>query len=149
MRLERSVVWGIALVLVAAAPLRGQQAEVEAAVRSTLDAWRSGEYAAFVASYHPDARGFFLDGGDVVAGFSLDALEATAEAGFQADVALRDLDVAVYGDSAVAVGYLEGTLILPGGLRMEGVWRYSETRIRGDDGWQVVQFHISRREGAG
>lgn len=140
---------GIIALFVTALPAAGQQAQVEAAVRATLEAWRLGDYPAFVASYHPRARGFFLDGGDVVAGFSLDALEATAEAGFQADVALRDLDVAVYGDSAVAVGYLEGTLILPGGLRMEGVWRYSETRIRGDDGWQVVQFHISRREGAG
>ena len=147
MKLVRSVGWGIALILVAAAPLRSQQAEVEAAVRSTLEAWRSGEYAAFVASYHPDARGFFLDGGDVVEGFSLEALEATADAGFRADVALTELDVAVYGTAAVAVGLLEGTLTLPGGMELSGTWRYSETRVREGGAWRVVQFHISPRTG--
>jgi ketosteroid isomerase-like protein len=139
--------WAVALTLLSVAPARGQEADVEAAVRATLDAWRSAEYTAFVASYHPDARGFFLDGGDVIEGFNLEALEATAEAGFQADVELTDLDVAVYGDAAVAVGLLEGALTLPGGLRLEGVWRYSETRIRDGGAWRIVQFHISRREG--
>jgi ketosteroid isomerase-like protein len=143
-----SVGWGIVALLIAL-PARGQEADVEAAVRGTLDAWRTGEYAAFVGSYHPDARGFFLDGGDVIAGFSLEALEATAEAGFQADVTLRDLDVAVYGDAAVSVGLLEGALTLPGGFRMEGVWRYSETRVRDGSEWTIVQFHISPQQGTG
>ncbi|MBT8404767.1 MAG: nuclear transport factor 2 family protein [Gemmatimonadetes bacterium] len=142
-----SLVWGMVVLLVAL-PVHGQEAEVEAAVRGTLDAWRNGEYAEFVAAYHPDARGFFLDGGDVIASFSLEALEATAEAGFQADVQLRDLDVVVYDATSVAVGLLEGALTLPGGLRLEGVWRYSETRIVTDGAWKIVQFHISPREGA-
>lgn len=142
--------WGAAAVvglLAGVGPAAAQQADAEAAVRATLDAWRSGEYAAFVDSYHPDARGFFLDGGDLMAGFSLDALEATAEAGFRADVTLRDLDVAVYGTTSVAVGLLDGTLTLPGGLQLAGPWRYSETRVLTDGAWKVVQFHISRREG--
>lgn len=143
----RSMAWAILLLLVGAAPGTAQDTEVEAAVRATLDAWRNGEYAAFVGSYHPDARGFFLDGGDVIEGFSLDALEATAEAGFDADVELRDLDVKVYGSTSVAVGLLEGTLTLPGGLALTGVWRYSETRVHEAGAWKIVQFHISRREG--
>ncbi|NNF37306.1 MAG: DUF4440 domain-containing protein [Gemmatimonadetes bacterium] len=143
----RSIAWALLLLFVGAAPGVAQQAEVEAAVRATLDAWRTGQYAAFVGSYHPDARGFFLDGGDVIEGFSLDALEATAEAGFDADVTLSDLDVKIYGTSSVAVGLLEGTLTLPGGLQLSGVWRYSETRIREGGAWKIVQFHISRREG--
>lgn len=143
----RSMAWALLLLVVSAVPGSAQQAEVEAAVRATLDAWRTGEYAAFVGSYHPDARGFFLDGGGVIAGFSLDALEATAEAGFDADVALSDLDVKVYGSTSVAVGLLEGTLTLPGGFELSGVWRYSETRIRDGGAWKIVQFHISPREG--
>ncbi len=139
--------WALLLLVVGSVPGSAQQAEVEAAVRATLDAWRTGEYAAFVGSYHPAARGFFLDGGGVIAGFSLDALEATAEAGFEADVVLRDLDVKVYGSTSVAVGLLEGTLTLPGGFALSGVWRYSETRIRDGGTWKIVQFHISPREG--
>lgn len=143
----RTMAWTILLLLVAVAPGAGQQADVEAAVRATLDAWRTGDYAAFVDSYHPEARGFFLDGGGVVEGFSLDALEATAEAGFEADVALSDLDVKVFGTTSVAVGEFEGTLTLPGGFQMSGVWRYSETRVNEGGAWKIVQFHISPREG--
>ena len=143
MKLIRRWGLGVAVAVAAAAPLQAQEAEVEAAVRGTLEAWRAGEYATFVASYHPDARGFFLDGGNVVEGFSLAALEATAEAGFRADVVLGDLDVSVYGTASVAVGLLEGTLTLPGGMEMTGTWRYSETRILDDEGWRIVQFHIS------
>ncbi|WP_405284265.1 DUF4440 domain-containing protein [Gaopeijia maritima] len=128
-----------------AAPLRGQQAEVESAVRATLDAWSAGDYQGFVDAYHPEARGFFLDGGDLIQAFSLDALEATAEAGFRAEVTLRDLDVAVYGTTSVAVGYIEGQLVLPGGITLQGPWRYSETRVRTDGAWRIVQFHLSKR----
>ncbi len=132
---------------IAARGLAAQEAEVAAAVRGTLDAWRTGNYAAFVASYHPDARGFFLDGSALIQGFDLEALEATADAGFRADVELTDLDVRIYGSAAVAVGYLTGTLELPGGLKLPGTWRYSETRIRDAGAWKIVQFHISPRDG--
>lgn len=131
-------------MVLAAAPAEAQQAEVESAVRATLEAWSSGDYAGFVASYHPDARGYFLDGGDLLQGFDLATLEATAEAGFEADITLEDLDVVVYGSTAAAVGMLEGGLILPGGMRIEGPWRYSETRVLSDGAWRIVQFHLSR-----
>ena len=53
----------------------------------------------------------------------------------------------VYDGSSVAVGLLEGALTLPGGMRLEGVWRYSETRVLSDGAWKIVQFHISTRQG--
>ena len=81
-------------------------------------------------------------------GFNVQALRAVAEAGFRADVVVRDLDVQVHGGTAMTVGYLEGSLTMPGGMSLQGVWRYSESRVSTDDGWKVVQFHISQQAGA-
>ncbi|MEQ9401358.1 MAG: DUF4440 domain-containing protein [Longimicrobiales bacterium] len=123
--------------------VHAQEAEVAAAVRATLDAWKSGRHQAFVDQYHPGARGFFLDGGPLTGGFDVQSLAAAADAGFEADVTLRDLEVQVHGTAAMAAGYLEGTLTLPGGISLPGTWRYTEARTRTPSGWKIVQFHIS------
>ena len=136
----------VLLLLAAVSNVRAQEAEVSEAVNATLTAWADGEYETFVGFYHPDARGFFLDGGALMDGFSAPALQAAAEAGFKADIEVRDLDVQLYGPVAVSVAYIEGALTLPGGLVLEGTWRYSETRVQTDDGWMVVQFHISSQQ---
>lgn len=126
-----------------ASNLGAQEADVASAVRATLDAWKAGRHQAFVDQYHPDARGFFLDGGPLTRGFDVESLTAAAEAGFEADVTLRDLDVRMYPGVAVSVGYLEGTLTLPGGISLPGTWRYSETRVQDGGSWKIVQFHVS------
>lgn len=146
---HRVVGLSLVLLLVGAVPnVSAQEAEVEGAVNATLAAWSSGDYQAFVDQYHPDARGFFLDGGPLLAGgFDVQVLQAAADAGFAASVEVRDLDVQVHGSSSVAVAYLVGSLTLPGGFVMEGTWRYSETRVSTAQGWKVIQFHVSQQEG--
>ena len=115
-------------------------------LNATLAAWADGEYETFVGFFHPGARGFFLDGGALMQGFNAPTLEAMAQAGFTADVEVRDLNVEVYGSTAVSVAYIEGALTLPGGLVIQGAWRYSETRVETDDDWKVVQFHMSAQQ---
>jgi ketosteroid isomerase-like protein len=100
---------GLMLLLVAAVPnIRAQEAEVSAAVHATLEAWAAGDFETFVGFYHPDARGFFLDGRPLIDGFSVDALQVMADAGFQANVEVQDLDVQMHGGTAMSVGYLVG-----------------------------------------
>ena len=140
---------GLGLVLLLPAPnVRAQEAEVSAAVHATLAAWTTGDFETFVGFYHPEARGFFLDGGPLTDGFTVVALQAIADAGFQANVEVTDLDVQVYGRTAMSVGYLVGSLTLPGGMSLQGTWRYSESRVSTDDGWKIIQFHISQQVGA-
>lgn len=139
---------GLMLLLVAAVPnIRAQEAEVSAAVHATLEAWAAGDFETFVGFYHPDARGFFLDGRPLIDGFSVDALQVMADAGFQANVEVQDLDVQMHGGTAMSVGYLVGSLTLPGGMSLSGTWRYSESRVETPDGWLIVQFHISQQSG--
>ena len=70
-----------------------------------------------------------------------------ADAGFQANVEVQDLDVQMHGGTAMSVGYLVGSLTLPGGMSLSGTWRYSESRVETPDGWLIVQFHISQQSG--
>lgn len=120
-----------------------QEADVRRAIRETLGAWSSGDFDRFASYYHPQARGFFLDGGVLLEGVDAEALKAGYEAGVRASFTLADLDVRLFGDVAVSEAYLEGALTLPGGAVRPGTWRYSETRIREGSTWKVVQFHFS------
>ena len=127
--------------------LGAQEANVESVVRSTLLALSEGRYDDFIAHFDPAARGFFLDGGPLLAtGFSVDQLNMAAAAGAGVSVDIDELDSRIHGDAAVSVAYLEGSLTLPGGVVIEGTWRYSETRIRRGGAWRIVQFHMSPLE---
>lgn len=143
----RAVGWLLALLLGGPLSLHAQEAEVSAAVRETLTAWSNEDYETFLSFYHPEARGFFLDGSRLIRGFDPAVLAAARDAGFDAEVELRDLEVAVLGTTAIAVGYVSGTLTLPGGISIDGSWRYSETRVLDDGVWKTIQFHFSELQG--
>lgn len=141
---RRAVGFCLALTLVGSGErLHAQEAEVTGAIRETLAAWGAGRFDDFSDFYHRDARGFHLDGGPLTGAFNQMTIQAAYAAGFRADVTLRDLEVRVFGDVAVAAGYLAGTLTLPGGATIPGTWRYSETRVLEEGLWKVVQFHFS------
>lgn len=124
------------------------EAEVRAALEATVAAWSAGDFDAFVGQYEEGVRGFFLDGGPLVLGFDVAALRMAHDAGLTAAVTARDVDVRVFGATAVTVAYIDGSINLPGGAgSIGGTWRYSDTRVRGDDGWKIVQYHVSELSG--
>ena len=90
-----------------------------------------------------DARGFNLDNGALITGLHQTMLQAAVTAGFRVHVQPRDIDIKIYGNVAVTVAYLDGSITLPGGEPRPGTWRYSETRVKIDGIWKVVQYHIS------
>ena len=123
--------------------LQAQEDAVRASMMETLAAWNAGDVTGFGAFFATDTRGFNLDGGILIRGFNAQALEAAISAGFGINVEPRDIDVKVYGNAAVGVAYLDGSITLPGGAVREGTWRYSETRVNDGGTWKVVQYHIS------
>jgi ketosteroid isomerase-like protein len=125
-------------------PTQGaQDGDVRAAMMESLAAWSAGDFDRLGQFYSAEARGFLFGGGTLVKGFNPVALQAAYEAGFRATFDVRDLDVRVLGDVAVAVAYLDGSLTLPGGEEQAGSWRYSETRVRDGDSWKIAQYHFS------
>ena len=130
-------------IIVSLPAVQAQEEEVRAAMLATLAAWNAGDVAEFGALFGSETRGFNLDGGLLIRGFNAPALEAAISAGFGINVEPRDIDVKMYGDAAVGVAYLDGSITLPGGMVREGTWRYSETRVKEGGTWKVVQYHIS------
>jgi uncharacterized protein (TIGR02246 family) len=119
-------------------------AAVRAAISETLAAWTAGDFEQLAQFYRPDARGFLFGGGPLARGFNAVALQAAYETGFRTAFQVRGLDVMVLGDAAIAVAYLDGTLTMPGGEEESGSWRYSETRVRDGENWQIAQYHFSK-----
>ena len=115
MRARRFIVLFFLLALPVPGALRAQEEAVQQAIVETLAAWTSGSFETFQTFYAPDTRGFFLDGGLLVEGFNLGALQAAYNTGFRAEFEVRDLDVRLVGDVALSTSYLEGALTLPSG----------------------------------
>jgi uncharacterized protein (TIGR02246 family) len=136
-----------AAVVILGGPAASQETPdgaVRAAMTETLAAWTAGDFERLAQFYRPDARGFLFGGGPLAKGFNAVALQAAYETGFRATFQVRGLDVRVLGDVAIAVAYLDGTLTMPGGEAESGSWRYSETRVRDGEHWQIAQYHFSK-----
>lgn len=124
-----------------------QEADVRAAMEESLAAWRNQDFETLGGFYAANTRGFMLDGGYLITGFSIEALQAAASMGVAFDVEPQEVDITMVGDGvAVAVALLEGSVTLPGGAVQEGSWRYSETRVLEGGTWKVVQYHFSPLE---
>ena len=124
-----------------------QEAEVRAAVSATLAALVARDVPAFANFYHNDTRGFFVDRTSMIEGFSSLAVLAAFATGLRVNVVMNDLDVKVYGNTAVVRAIFQGSVTLPLGAVASGTWRYSETRVLDEGTWKVVQYHVSQAAG--
>lgn len=133
-----------AMSSLATGPARAQETEARTAVSETLAALVTNEFTTFVDFFHDDARGFFVDGSTMIEGLGVMAFRAAYLAGLRTNVVMRNLNVRVYGNTAVSGALLGGSVTLPGGSVTEGSWRYSDTRVLEDGTWKIVQYHLSR-----
>ncbi len=116
---------------------------VTEAVMATLAAWNGGDADAYVSSFHPDYRGFFLDGellGEII---DKDGLEIAYDDGYLPKMSVQHLDVKIYDDTAIVTGYVVGTIAYPQDGSAGGTWRYSEVRITHNGQWKVLHHHLS------
>ena len=121
-----------------------QEAEVRAAVSETFAALVERDVTKFASFYHDDTRGFFVDRTTMIQGFITIAVRLAFATGLRVNVVMSDLDVKVYGNTAVSGALFQGSVTLPGGAVASGSWRYSDTRVLEDGTWKIVQYHISR-----
>jgi len=132
------------ITLLANAAVHAQEADVRADISETLSALANRDAATFVGFFHNDVRGFFVDGSAMVEGLYLLAVRAAYVTGLRTNLVMSDLNVRVYGNTAVSGALLGGSVTLPGGAVRTGTWRYSDTRVLEEGTWKIVQYHISQ-----
>ncbi len=145
---SRRVIFVFCLMsLLASGSASAQEAEVRAAIEETLAALIARDAATFGSFYHDDTRGFFVDRTTMINGYSSIAVRLAFGTGLRVNVTMDELDVKVYGNTAVVGARFQGSVTLPGGAVATGTWRYSETRVLEDGTWKVVQYHVSQPAG--
>ena len=120
--------------------------DVKAALQAHFDAVNSGDVNAFV-QYYPSESSSFAGGG-LLGKFSLEDrrknFQAGVNAGQKRNLQLRHIEVKIYGNTAIATGYLVGTAVNPPNndvlqLRMQR----TAVLIKQGGQWKEVHHHRS------
>jgi ketosteroid isomerase-like protein len=137
----------LALAAFAVPATAGDAEDVTAAVLA-VDAAYNDRNAEIVAQYlHPDHTRFpspgVLGAGLLSEGFDKEALAARFKAGLEVNITTRHLAVDLYGNTAIATGYNEGTVTQPSGEVKREVARFTEVWIKEGGKWLRVHIHSS------
>ncbi len=120
--------------------------DVKAALLGHFDAVNSGDVNAFVRYYPSESSSFA--GGGLLGKFSLEDrrknFQAGVNAGQKRNLQLRHIEVKIYGNTAIATGYLVGTAVNPPNndvlqLRMQR----TAVLIKQGGQWKEVHHHRS------
>lgn len=120
------------------------EAEVRAAVADLLAGYNSGSAEQIERRLAARRNGFQSGGGllrDIV---DLEELRGAFRSGVKLNFEMRELEVAVYGDAALATGLFGGTVNRPNGpARADGPWRASLVWHREGADWKLAHSHLS------
>lgn len=121
------------------------ESEVRDAVSSLFAGYNSGTVEAIERLVAPQQSSFRSEGG--LLGQIVDPnLRNAYRAGLKLDFKVNDLDVTVYGDTALAT-FVVGGLVTPppgnGDARFDGPWRTSHLWQRQGGAWRLVHAHQS------
>ncbi len=125
------------------------EAEVKAAVMDIIAGFNSGNVDQVERRLAPQQNRFRGDGG-FLTGFVAGAeVRQAIQAGVKWNFEVYNLEVAVYGDSAIATFLTRENITTPNGpQRTEGPWRNSYFWNKQDGAWKLVHAHQSPLGGA-
>ena len=120
-----------------------EESDVRAAAESLIAAYNAGDIAGVAWHWYPEETVFWEDGG-MLTKFDAEHLQNMADRGFRTDVEWRQLTARVYGGTAVATGYLAGTVTSASGTQAPGPWRNSIVWVRQGGRWKMAHSHVSK-----
>ena len=125
------------------------EAEVKAAVMDIVAGYNSSNVDQIERRLAPQQNRFRGEGGFLGSFVDGPELRQAFQSGFKVNMQVKNLEVAVYGDSAIAT-FFAGTTITPanGPPRTEGPWRCSYFWNKQDGAWKLVHAHQSPLGGA-
>ena len=119
------------------------ETEVKAAVMDIVAGYNSGNVDQIERRLAPQQNRFPGEGGSLTS-FNAAELRQAFEARFKVNMEVRNLETAVYGDSAIATFFMATTVTPPNGTpRIEGPWRVSYFLNKQDGAWKLVHTHQS------
>ncbi len=121
--------------------------DITAAMDEHFVTFNAGDAAGHIAHHMAHTTSFGSDGSALTTSASVaDAtaeLQADFDEGVKFDLRLEDLDVTVYGDTAVVTSLQIGTVTSPDGTIDEDNYRRTSVVVRDGSDWKEVHTHIS------
>lgn len=138
----------VAGVVLMPAALADDAEDVKKAVLATYAALNNGDVEAYVRLVVPEGtlyggNGSFLQERNNTTEALRANLQGMFDAGLKYDYRIRNLEVKVYGDSAVATGYVVGSRTAPDGVTRQVTLRRTMVWMRQGEAWEVVHVHSS------
>ena len=125
------------------------EAEVKAAVMDIVGGFNSSNVDQIERRLAPQQNRFRGEGGFLVSFVDAPELRQAFQTGFKVNMQVHNLEVAVYGNSAIATFFAGTTVTAPNGPpRTEGPWRCSYFWNKQDGAWKLVHAHQSPLGGA-
>ncbi len=123
---------------------RAAEDEVKAAVMDIMAGFNSGNVDQIAQRLAPQHNRFQGEGGFLTSFIDASELRNAFQAGFKLKFDIKNLETAVYGDSATATFFMSGTITPPNGApRTEGPWRSTYVWNKQDGVWKLVHAHQS------
>ena len=124
-------------------------AEVKAAVMDIVAGYNSSNVEQIERRLAPQQNRFRGEGGFLTSFVDASELRQAFQTGFKVNMEVHNLEVAVYGNSAIATFFAGTTITAPNRPpRTEGPWRCSYFWNKQDGGWKLVHAHQSPLGGA-
>jgi len=135
-------------MLVITAVEAGDVEDVKIAALATYEALNNADVETYVLLVAPEGtlyggNGSFLQERNNTTEALRANLQGMFDSGLKYDYRIRNLDVKVYGDSAVATGYVVGRRTAPDGVIRQVTLRRTMMWIRQGRAWKVVHVHSS------
>ena len=145
-KLNQMIILGLILTASASA-MADDVADIKSAMETHFVTFNAGDAAGHIAHHMPHNSSFGPEGGALAVNDSSEEeiaeLQASFDEGYKFDFQLVDLDVAVYGDTAVVTSLQTGTVTTPDGTTENVKNRRTAIVVRDGSDWKEVHSHIS------
>ena len=120
------------------------ETEVKTAVMDIVGGYNSSNVDQIERRLAPQQNRFLAEGGFLTSFIDAPELRQAFQANYKINIDVKNLETAVYGDSAIATFFANTTVAPPNGTpRTEGPWRVSYFLNKQDGTWKLVHAHQS------
>ena len=111
-----------------------------------MEALNRGDAQAYIDYLHSDHSRFLVQNPTILREIDAKSMQENFANGMSFNMQLSDLEVSLFGNTAVVTGYESGPAKFPDGTVIDGKRKYSSVWVRENGEWKNVHLHISMVE---